>query len=450
MENPGLGRHSNVIRQVNLKMKPTQKCHDATGVRGVITSRGLCVGGEGAGACVGNSGGGFFVMRNSKWYLRGLTSSSSITNYGKCEANGEAVLTNVEKFTTWIDEVLSGGAQVKCRFYSDLDGAYTCSLEHPKHLKENAKIVQTTGKHEKSRTVSNVKSLEIHQTANLPIKLSETFPNLEKYFIRFTEAQFIERKHLEGLRKLTRLHVQSTSLDVVSVQAFYDLNSLELLELYDNQIESIDRYTFMHNENLEQVFFNKNKIRFLYSELLSKLFSLKVFDISDNQIEYIDRDFFSYNTELEKIFLNNNKLRSLPVGLLRNNLNLKEFDAGFNQIESIHHNFFLHNSNLEKLLMGKNKIHSLNCGLLRNNLNLKKFNISSNLVPDVKLKLLTGSTELQVTDQSNNTCVELPQHLIECDDPDICAYHADRYRSPTMLFVLIILLMTYIVGLCSC
>jgi chymotrypsin len=96
-------------------VKPIHDCFYTEGVRDIISYRGICAGGDGAGSCFGDSGGGFFTMRYPKWFLRGVTSSGLINTYGDCDVDNQAVFTDVANFEKWIEDILGGRIKNKCR-----------------------------------------------------------------------------------------------------------------------------------------------------------------------------------------------------------------------------------------------------------------------------------------------------------------------------------------------
>lgn len=96
------GKVSDVVREVSLEVKSIFSCYETETIRGIISQRGLCVGGDGAGPCFGDSGGGFFTARGKHWYLRGITSSSAVDGQLKCDVNSHVVMTNIENFRFWI------------------------------------------------------------------------------------------------------------------------------------------------------------------------------------------------------------------------------------------------------------------------------------------------------------------------------------------------------------
>jgi secreted trypsin-like serine protease len=105
-ENQKRGQHSDVPREVEVKVKSIFDCFENPNLTPVISRRGLCVGGDGRGPCFGDSGGGLFISVDNKWLLRGITSVTDHDHILGCKVNSPAVYTNVEIFTKWIEGIL--------------------------------------------------------------------------------------------------------------------------------------------------------------------------------------------------------------------------------------------------------------------------------------------------------------------------------------------------------
>jgi secreted trypsin-like serine protease len=59
--------------------------------------------------CAGDSGGGILVKVSNVYYLRGIVSSSLLTNDYECDVDSYSVFTNVLKFTNWIKSKIYSG-----------------------------------------------------------------------------------------------------------------------------------------------------------------------------------------------------------------------------------------------------------------------------------------------------------------------------------------------------
>jgi secreted trypsin-like serine protease len=99
-------KFTDIPREATLSIKPLLDCYGVENIRDIISHRGFCAGGGGVGACIGDSGTGLYTKKGTKFFLRGITSSGDTTRFGECDVEKPVIFTNVEKFSTWIEETL--------------------------------------------------------------------------------------------------------------------------------------------------------------------------------------------------------------------------------------------------------------------------------------------------------------------------------------------------------
>lgn len=303
-ENQNEGEYSEVPREVKILRLPIFDCYETIGLHNIISRRGLCVGGNGTGPCNGDSGGGFLTAQGGKWFLRGITSVSLLNSLMECDVNRPAVFTNVEKFSSWIEDILDGGEQIKCKF--EYTGKYWCdtqsSITH-----RDIKIFQVSGLHVGSRTNRDVDYFSSYKNGKLkflPIALGRFFPNLIRYKIEYSGVLKMFRKNFKDLPKLEFLEISNSQLKKIPRDAFYDLNKFEHLELVENQIEAIDSATFVHNTNLRKIILRGNKIQTLDLLTFKRNWLLFEIDFSNNLIASIGPELI---TPLERVVIVNFK-----------------------------------------------------------------------------------------------------------------------------------------------
>lgn len=296
-----------------MEVKSIFTCFTADEIRDIMSERALCVGGDGAGACSGDSGGGFFTFHESNWFLRGIISSGVVDGARRCNVSAQTVITNVEKFDGWIERIVNGGIQLRCDFKSDIQAEHTCYVyKEDGHLdidNENTRIVQIARKNGeivKNIDVTSLKILYIHLKF-LPIKLGETFPNLQSYEIFLSELEKVTRRNFQDLRKLEVLEIRHNQLKDLPVDTFYDLTELREINLESNKIEAIDPDTFIKNLQLVTIVLSGNKLRFLDGATLRKNLNLRFFYINDNQLAYIGVKLLDNLEKLKWVGFNGNR-----------------------------------------------------------------------------------------------------------------------------------------------
>lgn len=341
-ENQTFGSHSDVPREARIKIKSIFVCYDNAELSPVISSRGICAGGDGVGPCTGDSGGGLFTARGDKWFLRGITSSSLTTSHMYCDVDNPAVFTNIVKFNGWIQDFLNDGDEndrgidLQCEF-TDEWGPYSCDAANLNHLSEGTKIDSLMGDHHKNKGNHDVYSFKIHRGRSkyLPMNVGKFLPNIKKYAVQFSTVEKISRANFEDLQKLTRLEISHGSLEDIPQDAFYDLEDLELLDFFNNQIEVVAQDTFIVNTKLEYLSLSGNNIRRLDPSLLRKNINLHEFRAANNKIEAIHPDFFVQNTNLRNVNFANNQIRSLIASTFRKNSKLMILGFEKNKLQQI-------------------------------------------------------------------------------------------------------------------
>lgn len=99
---------------------------------------------------------------------------------------------------------------------------------------------------------------------------------------------------------------------------FVTYDSLELLNLANNQIDYIDNETFLSLSNLRKLYLNGNRIERISSTMFLGLHNLEYLYLEYNLIREIEAGSFNPLTNLKLLFLNNNLLNALPAQIFRN------------------------------------------------------------------------------------------------------------------------------------
>lgn len=92
-------------RMLKVPIKENEECFLENFEFAKISSkRTFCAGSKnGTGACRGDSGSGLFVRVGSRYFLKGIVSSSLFDEHGNCDVNNFSVYTNVGLYLRWIE-----------------------------------------------------------------------------------------------------------------------------------------------------------------------------------------------------------------------------------------------------------------------------------------------------------------------------------------------------------
>lgn len=97
--------HENVPKLIKAPFQTNEDCFlEEKPLLDLSSKRTFCAGlRNGSEVCEGDSGGGFFIKFDGVYHLKGIVSSSIVTEYG-CDVSKNAVYSNVPKYKEWIRE----------------------------------------------------------------------------------------------------------------------------------------------------------------------------------------------------------------------------------------------------------------------------------------------------------------------------------------------------------
>jgi Leucine-rich repeat (LRR) protein len=153
---------------------------------------------------------------------------------------------------------------------------------------------------------------------------------------------------LEFLTALQDLHLQENRITYLKENTFSELSKLLKLDISQNKLIFIEKYTFMSLPVLEHLNMSCNLIKLINIDQFSSLVNLIELDMSYNSIEYFHPHTFLNLRSLKNLYFQMNSVRSIEklIGLasIRNihlDLNLLlENTSAVNLEESIHVKFY--------------------------------------------------------------------------------------------------------------
>jgi Leucine-rich repeat (LRR) protein len=315
-----IGQHSDTPREAEVKVYSIFDLYETEGVRDIISPRGLYVRGSNVGPSFGDGGSGFYTSQASRWFVRGVTSSSFIGSKIGTNDNSLAVLTSVEKFTDWIYKILDRSGVLQCKIMN-----YQCFIQNL-ILSNNTEFVHIDRNGFGKLQDEDFQEVSLWNSSStyLPIKLGTFFPNLTTYRIWNSEIKTISRANFEDLTKLNILEISNTPLKEIAKDSFYDLSELHTLDSHKNQIESLDRDTFINNPRLVFVYLNNNKLQSLDSSLFRNNVGIVILNVDNNLLTHVDHGIFTTLPKLLYFYLSNNTCTNVDFDENRTNESLLE------------------------------------------------------------------------------------------------------------------------------
>ncbi|XP_039601315.1 SLIT and NTRK-like protein 1 [Polypterus senegalus] len=145
-------------------------------------------------------------------------------------------------------------------------------------------------------------------------------------------------KELESLADLKpkpsnvqELNLRDNSVHTVRKAHFIGYQNLNLLDLGNNVIKVIENGTFQNLTELRWLYFDKNYLESLMSEMFAGLQNLEYLNLEYNSIQLILPGTFNSMPNLRVLILNNNLMKSLPVDVF--------IGVSLSKI-SLHNNYF--------------------------------------------------------------------------------------------------------------
>ncbi|KAG5671375.1 hypothetical protein PVAND_001576 [Polypedilum vanderplanki] len=203
--------------------------------------------------------------------------------------------------------------EIKCEyinFYQHPTSGYNCKVEKQVEVNErNVSITSVTGQHKLSGyTNLDVERLFFFENPNmkfLPKGYLKMFPNIVNLWIASSPIENIYQSDFEEGSDIEVFAMRTTKITHLPADIFKNLNKLEEVYMYSNNLKIIDENAFRASPKLTLVHFH------------------------DNKIEYLPH-IFRYNTFLKEFVVRNNKLKIIDVDMLSGLGNLKSLDFRLN------------------------------------------------------------------------------------------------------------------------
>ena len=195
--------------------------------------------------------------------------------------------------------------------------------------------------------------IELGNNQLMQIKISSKLINLN--FIKLVKNQIGNLFDLiEMPLNIKHLHLSSNFMRSLNVPTKYYSINLETLQLNNNYLTDISKLdVLLSSIHLKYLYLSHNNLKIL--NLKSNYSNLIVLDLKNNQIESICQDFFDKLINLEYLLLSQNKIKYIES--LKNSVKLKNLDLNNNGLENI--DFLIDLKSLKQLYLSGNKIKNL-------------------------------------------------------------------------------------------
>ena len=243
--------------------------------------------------------------------------------------------------------------------------------------------------------------------------------------------------HLKDFNRLGTLLLRGNRLTEGSLtgSVLSDISGLQVLDLRDNQIESLCTQIFGKNvmyhtnggstltgnglANLKKLYLSGNKIGNITNgtkDIFAGLENLEILDLGNCDISGTLKSYsLKHLKKLKILVLWNNRIREIEAGAFDDLESLKELYLNNNRlVGGLKVNLFKQLRKLEILHLGGNFFHKIYKGVFKDLENLKELYLLANNIQSLEQNCFTGLSELEVLDLSFNEIQELEKGCFNC------------------------------------
>lgn len=164
----------------------------------------------------------------------------------------------------------------------------------------------------------------------------------------------IDANAFSGMTALTDLLLFENQIASIEEGAFSDLENLRILHMTSNQLTNIDANLFDRLSNLNTLLLRSNQLMGIEPQTFSELSNLSYLELNWNQIATIGPGTFDGLPHLEGLELGANRITRVESDSFRGLTELKDLHLQDNRIVNIEDGAFRHSAGLQALALERN------------------------------------------------------------------------------------------------
>lgn len=212
----------------------------------------------------------------------------------------------------------------------------------------------------------------------VPTKALYYLQHLRSINIKYGNIAEITSYSFANLTSIKELGLSQNQIETLQLYSFAHLPNITSISLEDNNIIDIDAEAFYDLPKLQKLVFTKNNISTIRNQTFLHTFNLLELDLNKNNIYYLNRHTFDGLANLRKLDLRRNRIHNLTEFTFAELWNLQELLLGKNDLRFISERAFDGLSQLRKLSLDDNKLASLPSGLFEGVRGLSSLDLRSN------------------------------------------------------------------------
>jgi len=257
---------------------------------------------------------------------------------------------------------------------------YTCLLDTKQSNKdENLRI--TDGQHVIGHSDADVKYVHNHLNHKLKRFSStfcQTFSNLEVVSFGKAELELIDEDSLKNCTNLDQLWFNHNKIRELPQNLLFKNSKLTYIRIYNEQLTSLAENLFQNQFNLKDLILDNNQMNFLPSNIFRSLVKLESIYLNDNKLESINPEWFVNLKNLKWILLHGNQISEIPSKCFDQLKNLEKLWLSRNRIITLNSDSFDGLQNIHVLFLSDNEISDLPAGVFAPLKNPKELGLHRN------------------------------------------------------------------------
>jgi Leucine-rich repeat (LRR) protein len=243
---------------------------------------------------------------------------------------------------------------------------------------------------------------------NLPAFAFASARSLQEIFISYPNSNsntMVDPNAFRGSNGLTQINVFDVNMTSIQKTSFVDSPNLARIVLDNSQINFVDPSAFATLKNLQLLSLGGNKLTSVDKTLIQNNLNLNWMNLRDNQLTTLDETFFIYNTKLRCIELSGNRFTNINANLFANNPGIETLNLDGNRLTSLPATLFQKLTLLSNVNLSNNALIALDKNQFTPNTHLVNIYLQNNKLNAIYNTTFSGLTKLYSLNLLNNVCI---------------------------------------------
>ncbi|XP_074027159.1 uncharacterized protein isoform X2 [Leptinotarsa decemlineata] len=206
---------------------------------------------------------------------------------------------------------------------------------------------------------------------------------------------------------IQRLVLRNNKIKTVD-SAFQFYRDLQYVDLSSNHVVNIPTRSFLHQEKLQELHLNKNKLSSLNNKTFQGLKSLTVLNLRENFLEELSKGLFSILPKLEELNLGQNRISKIDPLAFDGLFSLRVLYLDDNSLSAVPTPSFSVLGSLAELHVGLNGFTVLPDEAFKGLGKLSVLDVSSGGLSNISSNAFRGLTGLRSLNLADNRLVQIP------------------------------------------